>query len=54
VTDHRRGLADLPRPGHHLDEAAWVRQPAAQLGGLGPLEGDRQITQHDEYFYSEY
>jgi hypothetical protein len=48
----QRRLADLPRPGHHLHEAAWLRQPLGQHGGLRALVW---LFAHDvEYFYSTY
>lgn len=45
---HQRGLAHLPRPGHDLDEAAWLGQTPTQLGSLGALIAGFRITQHHE------
>jgi hypothetical protein len=33
---HQGGLADLPWPGHHLDEAARLSQPPDQFRRLRP------------------
>ena len=35
---HQRGLADLARAGHHLQEAPRLAQPGGEDGGLGAQE----------------
>jgi hypothetical protein len=51
VPDERR-LADLSRASDDLQEAARLRQPADQLGGLRPDERGSRFTHDAEYFYS--
>jgi hypothetical protein len=45
----QRGLADLSRPGHDLQETARLDEPVGENFGLDPLEGGlRRITQYAE------
>ena len=40
---HQRGLANLTRAGHDLDEAPWLRQAPGEHGGVRPLVRHRGI-----------
>jgi hypothetical protein len=49
---HQRGLADLARTCHHLQEPARLNEPLGQGGSLRALESSVSCAQGIEYFYS--
>ena len=49
---HQRGLADLPRPGHHVDEPSGLRQATGEEAAVRAPVGRCRFTHSIEYFYS--
>jgi len=43
---HQRGLADLARAGHDLQESTRLTQPGGQDGGVAALKRGRRLGAH--------